>query len=523
MSAKKEMLNSLKKYYREEKQSKREINLVNEYFYMGEDGEYTLDDQTWSDLDMDSVFYEMDRTYSSVGESILYKMLRNPLMNEKELKERDKIINILKEDKDLRAEIQSIFFKLGFDKKNKFLKMINSNLISNKFKEIVYPLLGTLPIIFILLIIFSTNKIIFFYLFAISVVLNCNISFREKKNIHTDGLTYLNDILIAGKKTSKIKCKEIIDDKYEINNIYKKLKYFRSNTRLCNLMSVYGGIFEGLGIVFLVLESSYYGVTRELKKNKKSILDLYEALGEIEACISIGIYQEILEYTYCEPKFIKDVKLNIEEGVHPLLENGVPNTILLNKKGVVLTGTNMSGKSTFLRMLGVNVILAQTFYFAIASKYECCFLNIVSSISPNDDIGQGKSYYMAEAEAILRIIKSLEKPVPVFCIIDEIFRGTNPVERISSSMAILKYIGDATALTFVATHDRELTDSLKDNYDFYYFSENVDSEEGLSFDYKLKSGVSKTRNAIKLLEYIGYPKLIIDNAKKYAKELEEII
>lgn len=206
-----------------------------------------------------------------------------------------------------------------------------------------------------------------------------------------------------------------------------------------------------------------------------------------------------------------------------MLENGIPNTIRLNKKGVVLTGTNMSGKSTFLRMLGVNILLAQTFNFTVASKYECCFLNIVSSISPNDDISQGKSYYMAEAEAILRIIKSLDKKVPVFCIIDEIFRGTNPVERISSSMSILKYIGETRALTFVATHDRELTDLLKDKYDFYYFSEDVDSNKGLSFDYKLKEGVSKTKNAIKLLDYIGYPKVITDNARKYAEKLEDII
>ncbi|ATD55586.1 MutS-related protein [Clostridium chauvoei] len=210
-------------------------------------------------------------------------------------------------------------------------------------------------------------------------------------------------------------------------------------------MSIYGGIFEGLGISFLLLESSYYGVIKELEKNKQLVLELYEALGEIEAFISISIYKEILEGNYCEPKFIEDIKLNIEDGVHPLLKNGVPNTIPLNKK------------------------------------------------------------------------------VPVFCIIDEIFRGTNPVERISSSMSILKYIGETRALTFVATHDRELTDLLKDKYDFYYFSEDVDSNKGLSFDYKLKEGVSKTKNAIKLLDYIGYPKVITDNARKYAEKLENII
>lgn len=212
-----------------------------------------------------------------------------------------------------------------------------------------------------------------------------------------------------------------------------------------------------------------------------------------------------------------------EEGVHPLVEDAVPNSININNKGIVLTGTNMSGKSTFLRMLGINIILAQSFNFVLAKKYESCFFNIVSSISPNDDVNEGKSYYMAEAESILRIIKATEKGIPVFCPIDEIFRGTNPTERIAASAEILKYINSKKTISIVATHDRELSDILKENYEFFYFSEKVDSKEGLSFDYKLKSGVSKTKNAIKLLEYIGYPEDIVKNAYKRSEVLEKFI
>ena len=127
---------------------------------------------------------------------------------------------------------------------------------------------------------------------------------------------------------------------------------------------------------------------------------------------------------------------------------------------------------------------------------------------------------MAEAEALLRIINALDLELPVFCPIDEIFRGTNPIERISSSAEILTYINSKKSISIVATHDRELTEILKENYDFFYFSEKVDSK-GLNFDYKLKKGVSKTRNAIKLLDHIGYPKEIIKKSYNRAETLEK--
>ena len=94
------------------------------------------------------------------------------------------------------------------------------------------------------------------------------------------------------------------------------------------------------------------------------------------------------------------------------------------------------------------------------------------------------------------------------------------LERISSSAEILEYINQRNGICIVATHDRELSDMLKENYDFYYFSEEVDSTNGLKFDYKLKKGVSKTRNAIKLLEYVGYPKEIVEKAYKRVETME---
>ena len=457
---------------------------------------YTIDEQCFYDLDLENVFRKIDRTYSSVGEAALYKMLREPLMDEATLRKRNKVIFKINDDKELRAKIQYIFHNLGFDKKNRFLEMMKKDLKSNKLKGIFYSLFGIGNFILIILMFLTFNKYIAFLVFLFFIIAPNIVSYETKK-VSTNGLIYLNEMLTAAQRVIRV------------------------NTWLINLVAIYGGILEPFLVPFLILESSYYRVIENIKENKNELLELYYELGKIEAFISIGIYKEIVIEKISEPKFVKEIKLKIEDGIHPLLENPVSNSISIEKKGIVLTGTNMSGKSTFLRMIGINVLLAQTFYFTLSSKYEAPFLNIVTSISPKDDIILGKSYYLAEVESIFRIINALDDKVTPLCIVDEIFRGTNSIERISSSTAILNYINKRRAITFVTTHDKELTHALKDIYDFYYFSEDVDCEKGLSFDYKLKGGIVKSRNAIKLLEYMGYPIEIIEEAMSLTELFEK--
>lgn len=248
---------------------------------------------------------------------------------------------------------------------------------------------------------------------------------------------------------------------------------------------------------------------------------LYDIIGELDALSSIAIYKEGLKIS-SEPSFTeKSNCFELKEAVNPLIADGVANSISLGPKGIMVTGSNMSGKSTFLRTIGINAILAQSLCFVTAKSYIAPIVKVISSISPKDDISQGKSYYLGEAEAMLRIIKAVTGESQCLCIIDEIFRGTNPLERISSSAEILKYLVTHRALVVVATHDLELTELSKESFELYYFSEDVDDQEGISFDYLLKQGVSPTRNAIKLLKYLGYPEEIIEKSKQQLALMEK--
>lgn len=519
----KRLLKVLKYDYAVEMDKKRNLKAIRTLYDMNEKEEYHIDEQTWHDLDLDKVYSKLDRNYSSLGEAALYSMLRNPLNDEKKLNNRREEIEYFKENEEVRFNIMGIFFELGRDKKNSLLDMINEKLIeSNKFKYYFYTITGKiLPLILILTAIFvSINAM----LGLMSVTfLNIYINSKERDRIKANGLMYLRRVIKASKQIVKINDKNLDDFNIKIRENLKDLKSIDRNTRMISFINMWGGLFEFMSVLFLLEETAYYKIADSIEKNKDSILSLYKTLGEIEAIISIGSYEEEKKDKITRPKFIRETTLEIKNGIHPIIENPVANSINMSKRGIVLTGTNMSGKSTFLRMLGVNMLFAQAFNFVLAEKYEGPIFNIVTSISPNDDLSVGKSFYMAEAESILRIIRALDKELPVFCPIDEIFRGTNPIERISASAEILTYINNRNSISIVATHDRELVDILKESYEFYYFSENVDSKNGLSFDYKLKRGVSKTRNAIKLLDYIGYPKDIINKSYRRSEKLEGFI
>jgi len=259
---------------------------------------------------------------------------------------------------------------------------------------------------------------------------------------------------------------------------------------------------------------SYYKVVDKIYDYNENIRNIYRVIGELDSFLSIAAYRERIK-DYSKPEFIYNERiLMLEEVVHPLVENPVTNSIELSKSGIVLTGSNMSGKSTFLRTVAINTLFAQTIYTTLSKKYLGSFFKLLTSLSPEDSVKKGKSYYLGEAEALLRILNSFEENITTLTMIDEIFRGTNPIERISASEEILEYITNKNAIALVATHDLELTEMSNDSYECYYFCEDVDESEGLKFDYKLKAGVSPTRNAIKLLKYIGYPIEITEGANE---------
>ena len=131
-----------------------------------------------------------------------------------------------------------------------------------------------------------------------------------------------------------------------------------------------------------------------------------------------------------------------------------------------------------------------------------------------DNITEGESYFIKEIKSLKRILDKVQD-VPCMCFVDEILKGTNTIERIAASAAVLKYLHDKDCLCMTASHDIELTQILENKYDNYHFREEI-NDDGISFDYKLKNGPSQTRNAIRLLDYMNFEDKIVEDAQNLA-------
>ena len=133
-----------------------------------------------------------------------------------------------------------------------------------------------------------------------------------------------------------------------------------------------------------------------------------------------------------------------------------------------------------------------------------------------DDLLSGESYYIVEIKSVKRIIDSINENIPCLFIIDDVLRGTNTIERIAASSEILNYLSRNNCLTIAATHDLELAYILKNQFDNYHFQEYI-TDSDIIFDYKIHPGISRTRNAIKLLKIMGYKDTIVESAEARAK------
>lgn len=211
--------------------------------------------------------------------------------------------------------------------------------------------------------------------------------------------------------------------------------------------------------------------------------------------------------------------MQVEDLYHPLLTEAVANSFQVSG-GTLVTGSNASGKSTFLKNVAMNSILAQTLGTCTCSSYRAPFLKVMTSMALRDDIESGESYFIVEIKSLKRILDESKKPEPLLCIIDEVLRGTNTIERIAASSRILAALHQNWVIPFAATHDIELSYILEDLYDNYHFEEEVKEKE-VVFSYILKKGRATSRNAIRLLDMLEYDLGIVEGAAKAARDFEE--
>jgi len=496
-----------------------EIGYLFEHTAAGAPG--SIDRQTWDDLDLGQVYHRLDRTLTNPGEAVLYYILRTPLDNREELQQRARLIRLFQDNETVREKLRLLLHRLGKQNFDNITPLLWGELPPRNPLRPLFDLLA-LASLFSLATPFiwgSGALLVIVSLFAI----NMWVHYRIKRYFffHLPSISYLGSLLRTAPKIASIKLPE--GEKYGEQLRYaagacrKILRYtrFLSSKAAASDADIF---LEYLKIFFLLEVRGFYAALREIEKQRPHLQAVYMRVGEIDACQSIASYRAGLD-GYVEPEFVSNrAYLSVREIRHPLLENAVPNSIELKEQGVLITGSNMSGKTTFLRTIGVNAVLAQGIYTCLAAQYTGSFFRIAASLGKHDSLEEGKSLYYMEAERLLALVNATGDPaLPSLCLIDEVLSGTNYIERIAAAEAILSYLAGRNALVIVATHDLDLAQKLKDNYRCYHFTDRV-GREGLYFDYILKEGLATTRNAIKLLEHMGYPKEIVEAAVTGVKQ-----
>lgn len=179
----------------------------------------------------------------------------------------------------------------------------------------------------------------------------------------------------------------------------------------------------------------YFGL-KDLDAHRQALLRVVAAAGDVDAAMSLASYRASRP-DWTRPHFeLEPVTARLEGVNHPLVREAIPNSIEIPcGRGVLVEGSNMSGKTTFLRTIGVNAVMAQTLNTCLAREYRAPVFDVRSCIGHTDDLLAGKSYHLAEIETLLSLVRASENPTPHLFLLDELFRGTNAVERVAHPRA----------------------------------------------------------------------------------------
>lgn len=495
------------------------FNLISRYFNNKDhSNEFQIvSDQVCDDLDLDLVFGYLDRTSSKIGQQYLYNRLRTINYSKSQFDKQELIIKYLEQNPQIRIDIQLHLKKLDSNQAYYLVDLFQKEMEEKARWYFVIPFISVATLLSIILSFFNSQLFLLVLIFfSINAIIHYGLKRKVKLFVNSvPSLLQLGGVaknMLKDKviKKSNVNIERSIDI---ISMIRRKMSFFKLEQKIdSDMEAAYWFLLEIIKITFLLEPLLLFSAIEKLRTRSKEIEEVFCFVGEIDAIISIMSLRE--GNKICVPAI--DEKANSMKGeniIHPLVIDCVPNSLSRSEKSVLLTGSNMSGKTTFIRALGLNYITGITLNTCFASSIEIPIAKIFSIIRISDDIMNYSSYFLSEVTEMKNLIDSSQSQTPSIILLDELFKGTNTKERIASAKAILSYLVKSNNQVFVATHDIELTEMLKGEYDLYHFLETVESNE-IVFDYKLKTGVPIKGNAIEILAINGFPDEIITEAMR---------
>jgi hypothetical protein len=493
--------------------------------------ERALEDRAWEDLNMNDVFAVLDRTESVVGQQRLYARLR-ATPHVEDLAAFEALVTQIGKDARVRERAQLVLGRLRAPTCADLWRLAQPGTLKTAPWQFLYPVVGVCMVGVIVLVPFWHPALIILVAGIVGNLL-ARASVARQLGLVTRALRHVSPLVAAAEVLSSLAgdaTAPIIGtlrlDAARLSRLRRLANWAGRDPTGAIVGDLRALLFESLNMVFWLDANALFFGGRELAERAPELLRVIAGVGEVDAAISVASYRAGTP-GWTRPVFKPAGTALLNDIRHPLLADAVPNSITLTPPhGVIVTGSNMSGKSTFLRTVGVTTVLAQTINTCLASRYEAPLFAVRTCIGRGDDPRTGKSYYLVEVESVLALVHAGREPVPLLLLFDELFRGTNAVERIAAGEAVLLSLLASSAdgrpsphIVLVATHDQELVDLLDTVYAPYHFAETIDAG-GLTFDYKLQVGVAETRNAIALLAQRGAPPDLVAHALARAQSLD---
>lgn len=475
-----------------------------------------------NDLDIfgpGSLFQFLNRTASFTGLNQLAKLLSNPYSDAEKIKQSQLAVKELKEQLDWRQNFQSIGLAYEEDKDDR-AKIESWSESKPLFSSIIFKLIiVVVPVLTLFMITLLSMGSITVQIFLMYLLIPWGIagSFAMKVNTRHNQVSKTSEMLnkyalllqeieqleVQSDELNKLKQKVIFQE----NRASKSIKALSAIlTALDNRLNfVSWALLNGL-FVWDILQMIRLEAWQ--KKHQRDIHNWFEVVGQIDviSCFANFYYNS---HHAVFPELVADRFEVIAKGAgHPLIDSQkrVDNDItVLDGEFVIITGANMAGKSTYLRTIGVNLILAMCGAPVCATSFSFTPVQIFTSIRTVDSLKENESYFYAELKRLKSIIDTLRDGNKLFIILDEILKGTNSKDKHAGSEALLRQLVSLNSSGIVATHDvllGKMSDDFPDNIKNQCFEVEIEGNK-LNFDYLLREGVSKNLNATILMREMG--------------------
>ena len=509
-------------------------------------GAEAIDDRTWQDLDLDAVFGFLDRTGSIVGRQLLYHRLRSTTHSPESLAGFDRLVETFRRDETARLDVQVALRALAGNSVYWLWSLALEPIDPLPRWAVIYPAFALLMAWLIVLTVAFQGPFLVLAVFGLVVGGALRAWFGRRLVPLMEPFRDMVRLIGVAERLGHMEHLPAGVRRQLLEPLPALARLRRSAGWLGRAPSANGDLgslaIEYLNLVFCLDANAAIVGVRELRGHQADVHRIFQAVGEVDSALSIasvrdGASAAADRAAWTRPVFTEDGQpVVLEDLRHPLIESAVPNSVTLGPPaGLLVTGANMTGKSTFLRTVGVNAVLAQTINTAFASAWRAPWLSVASCITPSDDLQAGKSYYQAEVETLVAMLAGTPSRGTRLYLFDELFRGTNTLDRIGAASAVLDWLiagRDTTqisaktevarglstvSLVIAATHDLELV-TLLPGYAVVHFGDRL-TADGLQFDYKLRPGPTTTRNAIALLGVLGAPPELVTEALERAERL----